>query len=73
MGKSFVRPIKITDLEFNCANKIDFRDSFKYNKDSDSQSDASMVVASAKEFHLTNAFELTHHRFEFTNYRKIRA
>lgn len=40
MGKSFVRPIKITDLEFNCANKDRPASvSFKYNKDSDSRYD----------------------------------
>lgn len=40
MGKSFVRPIKITDLEFNCANKDrPVSVSFKYNKDSDSRYD----------------------------------
>lgn len=40
MGKSFVRPVKITDLEFNCANKDRPASvSFKYNKDSDSRCD----------------------------------
>lgn len=40
MGKSFVRPIKITDLEFSCANKDRPASvSFKYNKDSDSRYD----------------------------------
>lgn len=38
MGKPFVRPIKITDLEFNCANKDrPAHVFFKYNKDSDSR------------------------------------
>lgn len=42
MGKSFVRPIKITDLEFSCANKDRPASvSFKYNKDSDSRYDVS--------------------------------
>lgn len=42
MGKSFVRPIKITNLEFNCANKDRPASvSFKYNKDSDSRYDVS--------------------------------
>lgn len=42
MGKSFVRPIKITDLEFNCANKDrPAHVFFKYNKDSDSRYDIS--------------------------------
>lgn len=42
MGKSFVRPIKITDLEFNCANKDrPATVSFQYNKDSDSRYDVS--------------------------------
>lgn len=40
IGKSFVRPIKITDLEFSCANKDRPASvSFKYNKDSDSRYD----------------------------------
>lgn len=40
MGKSFVRPIKITDLEFSCANKDRPASvSFKYNKDSDGRYD----------------------------------
>lgn len=40
MGKSFVRPIKITDLEFNCANKDrPAHVFFKYNKDSDRRYD----------------------------------
>jgi hypothetical protein len=40
MGKSFVRPIKITDLELSCANKDRPASvSFKYNKDSDSRYD----------------------------------
>lgn len=38
MGKSFVAPIKITDLKFECANKDRPASvSFKYNKDSDSR------------------------------------
>ena len=38
MGKSFVRPIKITDLQFKCANKDRPASvSFQYNKDSDSR------------------------------------
>ena len=40
MGKQFVYPIKITNLEFNCANKDRPASvSFKYNKDSDSRYD----------------------------------
>lgn len=38
MGKSFVAPIKITDLKFGCANKDrPATVSFQYNKDSDSR------------------------------------
>lgn len=38
MGKSFVAPIKITDLKFECANKDRPASvSFDYNKDSDSR------------------------------------
>ena len=38
MGKSFVAPIKITDLKFECANKDRPASvSFNYNKDSDSR------------------------------------
>lgn len=38
MGKSFVYPIKITDLQFECANKDRPASvSFKYNKDSNSR------------------------------------
>lgn len=40
MGKTFVYPVKITDLEFNCANKDRPASvSFKYNKDIDSRCD----------------------------------
>ena len=40
IGKSFVAPIKITDLKFDCANKDRPASvSFKYNKDSDSRYD----------------------------------
>lgn len=42
MGKSFVYPIKITDLKFACANKDrPAHVSFEYNKDSDSRYDVS--------------------------------
>lgn len=42
MGKMFVYPIKITDLQFECANKDRPASvSFKYNKDSDSRYDVS--------------------------------
>lgn len=42
MGKPFVYPIKITDLQFQCANKDRPASvSFKYNKDSDSRYDVS--------------------------------
>lgn len=42
MGKPFVCPIKITDLQFHCANKDRPASvSFKYNKDSDGRHDIS--------------------------------
>lgn len=42
MGKSFVAPIKITDLKFACANKDrPATVSFEYNKDSDSRFEVS--------------------------------
>lgn len=42
MGKTFVYPVKITDLQFECANKDRPASvSFKYNKDSDSRYDIS--------------------------------
>lgn len=42
MGESFVYPVKITDLQFQCANKDrPAVVSFKYNKDSDSRYDIS--------------------------------
>lgn len=42
MGKSFVAPIEITDLKFECANKDRPASvSLKYNKDSDSRYDVS--------------------------------
>lgn len=42
MGKPFVYPIKITDLQFQCANKDRPASvSFEYNKDSDSRYDVS--------------------------------
>lgn len=42
MGKPFVHPIKITDLQFECANKERPASvSFNYNKDSDSRYDVS--------------------------------
>ena len=42
MGKSFVSPIKITDLKFTCANKDrPAYVSFEYNKDNDSRYDVS--------------------------------
>lgn len=42
MGKPFVHPIKITDLQFACANKDrPAHVSFEYNKDSDSRYDVS--------------------------------
>ena len=42
MGKTFVYPVKITDLQFECANKDRPASvSFKYNKDSDSRYDVS--------------------------------
>ena len=45
MGKSFVAPIEITDLQFQCANKDrPAHVSFEYNKDSDSRYDVSGSV-----------------------------
>lgn len=42
MGKSFVYPVKITNLQFECANKDRPASvSFNYNKDSDSRYDVS--------------------------------
>lgn len=42
MGKMFVYPIKITDLQFHCANKDRPASvSFEYNKDNDSRYDVS--------------------------------
>lgn len=42
MGESFVYPVKITDLQFQCANKDrPAVVSFKYNKDSDSRYEVS--------------------------------
>lgn len=42
MGKSFVAPIKITDLQFQCANSNRPASvSFQYNKDSDSRYEVS--------------------------------
>lgn len=42
MGKRFVAPIKITDLQFECANKDRPASvSFEYNKDSDSRFEVS--------------------------------
>ena len=42
IGKPFVHPIKITDLQFNCANKDrPAHVSFEYNKDSNSRYDVS--------------------------------
>lgn len=42
MGKQFVYPVKITDLQFECANKDRPASvSFQYNKDSDSRYDVS--------------------------------
>lgn len=42
MGKTFVYPVKITDLQFECSNKDRLASvSFKYNKDSDSRYDVS--------------------------------
>ena len=42
MGKPFVSPVEITDLQFQCANKDRPASvSFKYNKDSDSRYEVS--------------------------------
>lgn len=55
IGKSFVRPIKITDLEFNCANKDRPASvSFKYNKDSDSRYDITGSGIFEQEEHPTS-------------------
>ena len=58
MGKSFVAPIKITDLQFQCANKDrPAHVSFEYNKDSDSRYDVSgSVVFEQKEYSTTIQF-----------------
>ena len=55
MGKSFVRPIKITDLEFSCANKDrPAYVSFEYNKDSDSRFEISGSGAFEQQEHSTS-------------------
>lgn len=58
MGKPFVRPIKITDLEFNCINKDrPAHVLFKYNKDSDSRYDISgSGIFEQKEYSTTIQF-----------------
>lgn len=58
MGKPFVYPIKITDLQFQCANKgIPATVSFQYNKDSDSRCDISGGgVFEQKEYSTTIQF-----------------
>lgn len=58
MGKSFIRPIKITDLEFSCANKDrPAHVLFKYNKDSDSRYDISgSGIFEQKEYSTTIQF-----------------
>ena len=58
VGKSFVYPIKITDLQFECASKDRPASvSFKYNKDSDSRYDISSGgVFEQKEYSTTIQF-----------------
>lgn len=54
MGKRFVAPIKITDLEFSCANKDrPATISFQYNKDSDSRYEVSGSGAFEQEEYST--------------------
>lgn len=54
MGKSFVAPIKITDLQFKCANKDrPAYVSFEYNKDSDSRFEVSGSGAFEQEEYST--------------------
>lgn len=54
VGKSFVSPIKITDLQFQCANKDrPAHVSFEYNKDSDSQFEISGSGAFKQEEYST--------------------
>lgn len=54
MGKSFVAPIKITDLKFACANKDrPATVSFQYNKDSDSRYEVSGSGAFEQEEYST--------------------
>ena len=54
MGKSFVAPIKITGLKFNCANKDrPAYVSFEYNKDSDSRFEVSGSGAFEQEEYST--------------------
>lgn len=54
MGKSFVSPIKITDLKFECANKDrPATVSFQYNKDSDSRYEVSGSGAFEQEEYST--------------------
>lgn len=53
-GKSFVAPIKITDLQFECANKDrPATVSFQYNKDSDSRFEVSGSGAFGQEEYST--------------------
>lgn len=58
MGKSFVAPIKITDLKFECANKDRPASvSFNYNKDSDSRYDVNgSGIFEQKEYSTTIQF-----------------
>ena len=54
MGKPFVHPIKITDLQFKCANKDrPAYVSFEYNKDSDSRYEISGSGAFEQEEYST--------------------
>lgn len=54
MGKPFVHPIKITDLQFACANKDrPATVSFQYNKDSDSRYEVSGSGAFEQEEYST--------------------
>ena len=60
MGKSFVAPIKITDLKFECANSNrPVAVSFQYNKDSDSRYDVnSSGIFEQKEYSMSIQFRV---------------
>ena len=60
MGKPFVSTIKITDLQFQCANKDRLASvSFKYNKDSDSRYDVNgSGIFEQKEYSMSIQFRV---------------